>query len=192
MSDRLQAATNAVSTNPAQPPPPSQLEVAITTPSSQTTVIAPQPAANARGAGTRRGRTTRAVARAPVIGAAIQPIVVDQGGNVHDTQALVSDPIQIVELLGAEQNQPQVNPEELVINQANPGEVEEEQEPEAKVIILANRLQAQKEGDFAKAEMFYGIYASMTNSRKKDSLLRRTSSHQARHNLPRHRPSSNQ
>ncbi|KAI7964623.1 hypothetical protein MJO29_002721 [Puccinia striiformis f. sp. tritici] len=189
-SDRLQAATNAVravtpttdannnaskvpttllnnSTNPAQPPPPSQLEVTITTPSSQATGIAPQPAANARGAGTRCSRTTRAVARAPVIRPAIQPTVVDQGGNMHNTQALVSDPTQIVELLGAEQNQPQVNPEELVITQANPGEVEEEQEPEAKEIILANRLQAQKEGDLAKAEMFYSIYASMTNYRKR-------------------------
>ncbi|KAI7958859.1 hypothetical protein MJO28_002650 [Puccinia striiformis f. sp. tritici] len=86
---------------------------------------------------------------------------------MHNTQALVSDPTQIVELLGAEQNQPQVNPEELVITQANPGEVEEEQEPEAKEIILANRLQAQKEGDLAKAEMFYSIYASMTNYRKR-------------------------
>ncbi|KAI9627855.1 hypothetical protein H4Q26_017178 [Puccinia striiformis f. sp. tritici PST-130] len=167
-SDRLQAATNAVravtpttdANNNA-----SKLEVTIT-PQLQAYRNSPPTRCQRKSAGTRCSRTTRAVARAPVIRPAIQPTVVDQGGNMHNTQAL-NTTSKLSNCLVQPKDQPQVNPEELVITQANPGEVEEEQEPEAKEIILANRLQAQKEGDLAKAEMFYSIYASMTNYRKR-------------------------
>ncbi|KAH9445838.1 hypothetical protein Pst134EB_023671 [Puccinia striiformis f. sp. tritici] len=150
MSDRLQAATNAIRA----------LEVTGAPPSSQATVVATQTTANARGAGTRRGRPTRATARAPVIGSATQPAPEDQERSEIVAQAPASDPTGMVELLGAEQTQPQGDP---VANKANPVETAKEAEtvPEAKEVTLANELQAQKEGDFAKAKMFYGIYASM-------------------------------
>ncbi|POW04614.1 hypothetical protein PSTT_10261, partial [Puccinia striiformis] len=133
MSDRLQAATNAIRA----------LEVTGAPPSSQATVVATQTTANARGAGTRRGRPTRATARAPVIGSATQPAPEDQERSEIVAQAPASDPTGIHKEI------------QRVANKANPVETAKEAEtvPEAKEVTLANELQAQKEGDFAKAKI---------------------------------------
>ncbi|POW22142.1 hypothetical protein PSHT_01626 [Puccinia striiformis] len=179
MSDRLQAATNAIRAQWRHTP-----IYPMNNPVTSLTVrghwCSPQLPSHGSSYPNhrqrkRRGHQTRqtyqrATARAPVIGPATQPAPEDQERSEIVAQAPVSDPTGMIELLGAEQTQPQGDPEDPVANQANPVETAKEAEtvPEAKEVTLANELQAQKEGDFAKAKMFYGIYASMITTRKRN------------------------
>ncbi|KAH9455344.1 hypothetical protein Pst134EA_022814 [Puccinia striiformis f. sp. tritici] len=188
MSDRLQAATNAIravtptteSNSNGDIPPSTLMNNPVTSLTVRGHWCSPQLPSHGSSYPNhrqrkRRGHQTRqtyqrATARAPVIGPATQPAPEDQERSEIVAQAPVSDPTGMIELLGAEQTQPQGDPEDPVANQANPVETAKEAEtvPEAKEVTLANELQAQKEGDFAKAKMFYGIYASMITTRKRN------------------------
>ncbi|KAI9612290.1 hypothetical protein KEM48_004306 [Puccinia striiformis f. sp. tritici PST-130] len=190
MSDRLQAATNAIravtptteSNSNGDIPPSTLMNNPVTSltvrghwcsPSSQATVVATQttatqearapdaadlPESNGKGTGNRTGNPTgsgrprKERDRCPGPG---------QRPYRNDRTAW------------SRANPATRRSRGPVANQANPVETAKEAEtvPEAKEVTLANELQAQKEGDFAKAKMFYGIYASMITTRNMKTLL---------------------